>query len=68
MRGSPSPWKVFAIMAKDASVRDSRLRVSVKERAEGVDGIIDVFRTTIAVVVMVTVMVTIWRDQDQEVE
>ncbi len=55
-------------MAKDASVRDSRLRVSVKERAEGVDGIIDVFRTTIAVVVMVTVMVTIWRDQDQEVE
>jgi len=37
MRGSPSPWKVFAIIAKQARERDRRLRLSVKERAEEVE-------------------------------
>lgn len=32
--GSPSPWKVLAIMPKQARERDSRLSVSVKDRAE----------------------------------
>ena len=37
MRGSPSPWNVFAIMPKQARVRDRRLAVSVKERAAETD-------------------------------
>ena len=37
MRGSPSPWKVFAIIPKQARPKDSRLRVSVEERWEGID-------------------------------
>jgi hypothetical protein len=49
MRGSPSPRKVFAMMPNDANARDKRLRLSVKERAAGVDALIDEFRTTIAV-------------------
>ena len=32
MRGSPSPWKVFAMMAKHAREKDRRLKVSVEER------------------------------------
>lgn len=31
MRGSPSPWKVFAMMASDAPDRARRLSVSVRE-------------------------------------
>jgi hypothetical protein len=34
MRGSPSPWKVFAMMPKHASERDTRLIVSVGDRVE----------------------------------
>ena len=33
MRGSPSPWKVLAIMPKHARDRDRRLEVSVKDRS-----------------------------------
>ena len=36
MSGSPSSWKVLAIMAKDASVRERRLMVSVDEREESI--------------------------------
>lgn len=32
MRGSPSPWNVFARMASEAPERETRLRVSVRER------------------------------------
>lgn len=32
MSGSPSPWKVLAIMPRQATVRDRRLSVSVKDR------------------------------------
>jgi hypothetical protein len=56
MRGSPSPRKVFAIMPNDASARDSRLRVSAKERAEEVAVLIGEFRTTITVTIMASVL------------
>jgi hypothetical protein len=56
MRGSPSPRKVLAMMPNDARKRDRRLRVSVKERAEGVDAFIGESRTTIAVAVAVSLL------------
>lgn len=34
IRGSPSPWKVFASTATQAKVREKRERVSVREREE----------------------------------
>jgi hypothetical protein len=37
MRGSPSPWKVFAMIPQHARNSDRRLNVSVKESSEGVD-------------------------------
>jgi hypothetical protein len=37
------------MMPNDANARDKRLRLSVKERAAGVDALIDGFRTTITV-------------------
>ena len=36
MRGSPSPWKVLAIMPRHASERDVRVRFSVKESSADV--------------------------------
>jgi len=36
MRGSPSSWKVLAITAKLARVKDRRVRVSVDEREESI--------------------------------
>jgi len=59
MRGSPSPRKVFAIMPKDASVRDNRLRISVKERLEGVDVALGEFRIAIAQAVAVIETVSV---------
>ncbi len=47
MRGSPSPWKVFARMPQQARKRAVRERVSVEERVEAVEDVIGVFRTTI---------------------
>jgi hypothetical protein len=44
------------MMPNEASARDSRLRVSVKERAEGVAVLICEFRTTITVTVMASVL------------
>ena len=55
MRGSPSPRKVFAMMPNDARVRDKRLRLSVKESAEGVDALMDGFRITITVAAILLV-------------
>ena len=37
MRGSPSPWKVLAIMPRQARDRDRRLKVSVKDSSEDTD-------------------------------
>ena len=34
MRGSPSPWKVLAMIPKQARESERRLIVSVEERAE----------------------------------
>jgi hypothetical protein len=47
---------VLAMMPNDARKRDRRLRVSVKERAEGVDAFIGESRTTIAVAVAVSLL------------
>ena len=49
MRGSPSPWNVLAMMPTDARKRESRLRVSVKERLASVEVLIGVCRTTMVV-------------------
>ena len=37
IRGSPSPWKVLAIMPRQARDRDRRLKVSVKDSSEETD-------------------------------
>jgi hypothetical protein len=36
MRGSPSPWKVFAIIPRQANESDVRVKFSVKESTEEV--------------------------------
>lgn len=51
IRGSPSPRKVLEIMPTQASVRERRLRDSVKESADaGVEVLIGLCRITITVI------------------
>lgn len=52
MSGSPSPWNVFAMMAKEARVRERRVYVSVLVSAEdevGVDMVVDGRKTILDV-------------------
>jgi len=51
MRGSPSPWNVFAIIPRDARNKDSKVIVSVKESEEAVEVVIVVYRVTRIVIV-----------------
>jgi len=57
MRGSPSPRKVFAMMANDARARARRLSVSVKDRADGAEVLMGEFRTTIPLAVVASLLV-----------
>lgn len=57
INGSPSPWNVFAIMAKEASVRERRVYVSVLESAGDVvedDIVADCRRTMLEIDVILS--------------